>query len=73
MVMGEDTVGACGEAFAQSDGVCVCVCVCVCVFSFNYIHGVQKPEYSILGGPDCGVRTALWGQNPGPHNIKFEG
>lgn len=28
MVMGEDTVGACGEAFAVSDGVCVYVCVC---------------------------------------------
>lgn len=27
MVMGEDTVGACGKAFALSEGVCVCVLV----------------------------------------------
>lgn len=25
MVMGQDTAGACGEAFALSDGVCVCL------------------------------------------------
>lgn len=29
MVMGEDTVGACGKPFALSEAVCVCVCQCV--------------------------------------------
>ena len=51
--------------------VCVCVCVRVCVCVFNYIRGVQTPGLKYT----CGVPTALWGHNAGPHKVKglFEG
>lgn len=36
MVKGEDTAGACGKAFAVSDGVCMCLCVCRVVRPTNF-------------------------------------